>query len=139
MPLSQTLLNLGGGGEDVRDVRLFGFAQGRRDADDDGVAVGQVVEVGGRAQAFGGDEFADDRRGHVADVGLARVDRRGLLLVHLEAGGEQTFARELGRQRQAHVAEADDADARLALLDAFDDVVFNHAESVSRGVKGDAR
>ncbi len=48
----------------------------------------------------------------VADVGLAAVDGGGLLLVDLEADRAEAVGGELDQQREADVAEADDADAR---------------------------
>ena len=46
----QPLLDFFSRSEDVGNVRLFGFSQRRRDADDDGVAIVEMVEISCRAQ-----------------------------------------------------------------------------------------
>ena len=53
----------------------------------------------------------DVGRRYVLDVGLAAVDRVDLARVEIDAGGVEPGARELDGQRQADVAETDDADA----------------------------
>ena len=123
---AQALLDLPRGGEDVGDVRLFGLPQRRRHADDDGVARRELAEVGRRVQPLGRDGLAERLGRHVADVRFAAVDRLGLARVDLEADGAQALSRELDRQRQPDVAQADDADARAPVFDETLDVFFNH-------------
>ena len=68
---TQTLLDLFGRGQDVGHVRLFRFPQRRRHADDDRVAVFQLVEIRGGMQLPVIDQLFDLRRCHIADVGFA--------------------------------------------------------------------
>ena len=51
---------------------------------------------------------------HVRDVGLAAQDGRGPLAVDVKADCRHPGAGECHDERQAHVAEPDDADAHLA-------------------------
>ena len=60
---SQPLLDLFGGRQDVGNVRLFCFAQRRRDADDDRIALAEMIEVGRGPQALA-----------FATISLNRVD-----------------------------------------------------------------
>ena len=56
-------------------------------------------------------------RADAVDVGTALREGIDLALIDVEAGdGKLLFAEQQG-QRQSHVAQADDADPRLALLD----------------------
>ena len=59
-----------------------------------------------------GDQSRDLRGRHVRDVGRALVDRVDLAPIEIDAGRDEARARELDRERQPDVAEADDADAR---------------------------
>jgi hypothetical protein len=56
----------------------------------------------------------------VRDIGLAPPDRRDLAEVEIDAGADQAIPREFDRERQAHIAEADDPDARAAGVNAFE-------------------
>ena len=81
-------------------------------------SVGDDAEVGRRAQPAAGDEPRDVLAGDVGDVGLAPIDGVDLALIEVDAGRDEAGAGELDRERQADVAEADDADARGAGVDA---------------------
>ncbi len=113
MSTTQTLCDFLAGREDVRDVRLFRFAQRRRHTNDDRVALAEVIEVCRRLQAPGVNHFLHLARRHVADVGSAGVDLFCLRLVDLETGGFEPLGSKLHEQRQADVAEADNADVGL--------------------------
>jgi hypothetical protein len=63
MTASQSLLDLFGGGEYVRDVGFLGFAQRSRDADDDRVTLAEMTEIRGRAQSLRVDHFLHFARG----------------------------------------------------------------------------
>src|SRR6185503_4512764 len=52
MPAAQTFRDLFGRGEDKRDVWFLGLSERRGNADDDRVALAQVVEIGGGAQSL---------------------------------------------------------------------------------------
>ncbi len=86
------------------------------DADDDGVHLSDpgVFGCGRKALLLG---FSDLFRGDAVDVGFTLSEGIDLALIDVEAGhGELLFAEQQG-QRQSNVAEADDADPRLTLLD----------------------
>src|SRR4029453_4020185 len=70
--------------------------------------------MSGRAELAGVPGFAQIRIGDVGNVALAGIDLRGFVRVHVEAGDGIPGPGELDRERQADVAEADDADARLS-------------------------
>ncbi len=99
------------GRRDVRHVGIFRLPQRRRHADVDRVEPGHGAEIGGRAQASRRHELGDFRRLDVGNVGRAAIDRIDLARVEVDAGGVEAGARELDGERQADIAEADDADA----------------------------
>ena len=87
------------------------------DADDDGVHLNQpgVFGGGGKALRLG---FLDFFRADAVDVGSTLSEGIDLALINVEAGdGKLLFAEQQG-ERQSHIAEADDANSRLALLDS---------------------
>ena len=96
--------------DDVREVRVLGLAERRRDADVDGVEVGDR-----RPASDGGAEFAglvkrcDLGRRYISDVRLAAVDGVDLSGVEVDTSGVKPGAGELDGERQTDVAEADDA------------------------------
>src|SRR6185503_20248398 len=94
-------------GDDVREVRVLGLPQRRRDTDVDGVEVPNDREVAGRAELAALDLLADLRVLRVDDVGAAGRDGVDLPRIEVDAGDLEAGARELERQRQADVAEAD--------------------------------
>ena len=107
--------------DDVGEIRVLGLAERRRDADVDDVHLPEPPHVGGRGQLPRLHDRGDLGVGDVGDVALPGVDLRRLRLVDVEAGDRKALARELDRQRQADVAEADDADARLPGGDAVEE------------------
>src|SRR4029078_4064108 len=113
MAATQALRDLFGGGEYVRDVWLLGFAQRRRHANDDRVALAQMTEIRGGPQSPRVDHFLHFARRHVADVRSAGFDLLRLGLVDFKAGAVKTPGSKLDEQRQADVAQTDDADVCL--------------------------
>jgi len=86
------------------------------DADDDGVHLNQAGIIGGCGEAllFG---FMDFFRGDAVDVRSALGEGFDFTAIDVEAGDGKLLVAEQQGQRKSHVAEADDADACLALLD----------------------
>ena len=109
---------------DVGEVRVAMPAEGRGDADEDGVALGQSVEVRRGLDAAASEGIGHALRADVPDVGLAAVKRLGLLRVDVEAeDGEAGFLEEEG-EREADVPEADDADGGGAGADSIEEMLF---------------
>ncbi len=116
---AQMLADVGGSVHDEGEVGVAVASDGRGHADQDRVGVLHAGEVGGRLQLAAvhggphhvGADIADDLLGAVdrGDPSLADVEAQ-----HLEAGAD---ARE--RERQAHIAQADDADDRVARFQAL--------------------
>ncbi len=67
------------------------------------VARGGVDPLGDLAQLFGGD---------ILDVGVPRLDRLDLALVEIDRDHVAALPRERHRERQAHIAQPDDANGR---------------------------
>ena len=102
--------------DDVGHVRVLGLAKRRRHADVDDVGVGEALRVGGRDELAVLDHFGQVLGRDVGDVAAAGHQLGDLALVDVEADHAEAGARELHRQRQADVAEADDAQLRLLRL-----------------------
>ena len=103
----------------VRDVAQVGFVilvQRRRDADDDGIHLGQARIVRRRLEALGAG-LLNLARQDADDVGPALGQGRHLALVDIEAGHPKLLLGVEQGQGQADVAQADDGDARLPLFD----------------------
>src|SRR6185369_14187419 len=98
MPTTQALRDLFGGCEYVGDVRLLCFAQRRRHADDDRVALAQMTEIRGGPQSPRVDHFLHLARRHVADVRSAGVDLLRLGLVDFKAGAVKSSGSKLDEQ-----------------------------------------
>ena len=99
----------------VRDVAEVGFViliQRRRDADDDGVHLGQAGIVRGGFEALGAGllNFAGQ---DADDVGAALGQSRDLALINIEAGDPELLLGIQQGQGQTDVAEADNGDSRL--------------------------
>jgi len=122
-----------GRGPDVRQVGLVVLDEGRRDADDIDVIGGKVVDVVGREEglAAGGAELV---AGDVVDVGAAGVEVLDFRLFGVEAGGPVELGEGQG-QRQADVAQAENADTRGARLDFIEKgrKGFRHARRTRKG------
>ncbi len=117
---TQTFRNLFRRREDVRNVRLLGFAQRRRNANDDCVAIGQVIEIRSGLKSLRVHYFFEFARRHVANVRSAGVDLFGLRLVNLKAGAFEAFRGKLDQQRQPDIAKSDNAHVGLFVCDAID-------------------
>ena len=106
-----------GGVGDVAEVGLVIFVQRSGDADDDGVHRGELRVVGGRGEAlcFGGLNLF---RSDAVDVGTALGQRIDFAGIDVEAGHLKFLLAVQQSQRKADVAQADDADAGLALLNS---------------------
>ena len=115
---AQVLADLVDGGGDEGDVWVARLAQGRRHADVDHVHLGELIEVARRGESLRLDQLRDGRRIDVADVGAALGEGTDLRAVDVEARHAEARVRELHGEREPDVAEADDADARLARIDA---------------------
>ncbi len=92
-------------------------SQGRRHADEDGVAFTQPAEVGGCIEATGLDEALHLLAAHRRDVAAAsqQLDRLGR--VDVEADHAEAGPGHRRRQGQADVAQTDDAHRRLAVVE----------------------
>ena len=110
----------------VGHVGVLGLAQRRRHADVDDVDVAKPLRVGGRHELAALDHFREVRRRHVRNVAAARHQFGDLLLIDVVADHRKAGAGEFDRERQADVAEADDAELgllRLDLLQQFHGVI----------------
>jgi hypothetical protein len=110
------------GGHDVREIRVLGLPQRRRDADVDRVERLDDREIGRRAETLLAHERGDLMAGHVGDVGLSAVHRVDLPCIEVDADRLEAGAAQLDGQRQADIAETDDAGAGAARGDAIEQV-----------------
>jgi len=101
------------GAGDVAEVGLVVFVQRSGDTDDDGVHLGNVGVVGGRAEA-GFPGLLDGLWKYADDVGAAAVELCYFGGFDVEAGDAEAFVAEEEGEREADVAHADDADAGFA-------------------------
>ena len=92
-------------------------AERRWDADDDDVAIGQAVEVRRGGDVLVGEGLGDPLAADVANVGLAAIEHLGLFGIDVETEHRKACLFKEQNQRQADVAETDDADARGAGAD----------------------
>ncbi len=103
--------------DDVGHVRVLGLAQRRRHADVDDVGVGEALRVGRGDELAALDDLGEVLGRDVGDVAAAGHQLGDLALVDVVADHAEAGARELHRQRQADVAESDDAQLRLLAFD----------------------
>jgi hypothetical protein len=103
---------------DEAHVRLAVAAERRRHAEDDRVRLGQVRRVRGRQELRRLGEFAHEVLTEVLQVRLTPLQHVDLLLVDVVADDREAGAEERAQQRQADVAESDDADVRRARADS---------------------
>jgi hypothetical protein len=106
-----------GGGADERQVGLAVSAERRRHAEQNGIALGEPVEIRRGLRAA-----ADERRPHplvgdVADVARAAAELLGAVEIDVEADDVEAGLGEDQRDRQADVAQTDHADDGGATLD----------------------
>ena len=104
-------------GDDEVEVGRTRLRERRRDADRQGVEIGDGCVVRCRAERHV--EVLVPLAGHVHEVRLARLDGADALVVQVDAGDVEAGLGEGHRERQAGVPEADDADRRGALRDAL--------------------
>src|SRR5581483_11723977 len=100
---------------DVAQVGLMVLVERRGDADDDRIHLRDLRVVGGGAETTPAGGLHIGRRDS-ENVGAAGAEGVDLLLVDVEAGDRELLLAEQERQRQADVAESDNADVRLARL-----------------------
>jgi hypothetical protein len=105
-----------GGAHDVTHVRVAGLRQGRGDADEDGVDVADSREVRGGLETLAGFHFGDSLVADVLEVRPAGHQGVDLLRVDVETDDVEAGPAEGLGEGQAHVAEPDDADRGLAIL-----------------------
>ncbi len=115
-----------GGAQDVGEVRLAVVVERRGDAEDQRIDLRGAGGVGGGLEALRA-RLADRLLAQVRNGALAVVEGRHLLGVDVEAEDPEAFLNEAEHQGQADVAEADDADARLSLLELPGNWVVVHA------------
>src|SRR5436853_333483 len=99
-----------GGGDHVGDVRVFGLAQWRGDADEDRVALREDGGLRGRVVASGSEERLELRARHVGDVRATTPEGRNAVGVGVEPRDVEARSGEFDGQRESHVPLADDAD-----------------------------
>ena len=109
--------DLVGGGDDVGDVGVAGLAQRGGDADGDRVALGQDGEVGPGREAVA--ERGQRLVRHVFNVRRTAIDAVDARLVEVDAADPEAGLGEDDGQRQADVAQADDADGGGAVGELF--------------------
>ncbi len=100
----------------IAQVRLVILVQGCRDADDDGVHLVNLGVVRRRVEA-GLLRFLNHLREDTNNVGAASVERGDFVCGNVEAVHAEALAREQQRQRQAHIAHANDAHTGLTRFD----------------------
>ena len=109
--------NFLGGRDDVAHVGVLGFAQRGRDADVDGVELGDDGEIGCGAQASGLDKIGQFRGTDVADVGFTGVDAIDFGSAEVDSSDMESGFGVLYRERESHVAEPDDCRRELPWIE----------------------
>jgi len=94
----------------VSDVRFFLVVERGRHAYRDAIRLGEAREIGGRRKEPGFAERSHVFGGDVRDVASAPVQRLYFFVVGVEPKHAKPASAELQRQRQSHIAHADDAD-----------------------------
>ena len=103
--------------DDVAQVRVLGLAERRGHADRDRVALGEARHVRRGDDPAVRRERRQLRRGHVADVAVARVHAVGDRGAHLEPEDLVAGLGDLDGEREPDVPEADHADDGGLVLD----------------------
>ena len=75
----------------------------------------QLGKLGAGAETFAADDFREPAVRHRVDIGAAVIEPLHLRGIDVEADGLESSARDGGAQRQAHIAEPDDAGNRGAV------------------------
>jgi hypothetical protein len=100
---------------DEAEIGFVILIEGSRDADDDGVHGSDLRVVGSRGKPLGAGRL-DFRRSDAIDIRAALAEGVDLASVDIEAGDRELLLAVQQGERQADVAEADDAHSSLALL-----------------------
>jgi hypothetical protein len=105
---------------DVGKVGVFRLAQRRRDADADGIGLGEDREVFRGRQPARVDQLAHAFARHIRDVGHAPSNTLYPALIQIHRRHGEAGVSKLDGKRQADVAETNDAHSRLARTKALD-------------------
>ncbi len=120
LALLQIGLNGEGGLLDVAQVRFTTFIEGSWDADDNGVAFFQLLEIGGGAEMFAIHKLLNLGLLDVLDVRFAGVEHGETFLeIGIETRNSVPGFRKAQRQRQSHIAAANDAYFKLGAFKKF--------------------
>jgi len=98
-----------GSTKDEGEVGGLAFAEGGRDADEEGILGGQEVEVGGGSQGAGADYAGKVGVGDIDEIGPPVLHRADALRVDIEAGDGEAGAGEFEGLGEADVAETEHA------------------------------
>src|SRR5687768_3984609 len=107
-----------GGPLDIGRIRLAVPGERGGDADDYDVDVTKPGKIARRPEHPVGIVAGDLLAGDCRDIRAARLEIRDLRRVDVEAPSRESGARRGCCERQSHIAEPDDADARLLAGDA---------------------
>jgi hypothetical protein len=110
-----------GGVLDEGEIGLLVLAEGRGDADADGVAGGEVGGVGGWGESGGAGEGVEEVVPEVLEVGAGFFEEVDFGVVDVEGDDAEVGVVEGADEGEADVAEADDADDGFAALDAVEE------------------
>jgi hypothetical protein len=99
--------------DDVRKIRVFGLAQRCRDADGNGVQIGQFSEVVRCVETTALDLLPECLVVHIVDVTASAVGLFRALAVKVESRHGEACAGEFDGQRQPDIPEPDNSNARL--------------------------
>src|SRR5579872_1889775 len=111
---------------DVAQVGFAAFVERRRDADDDGVDIFELGEIGGGAEVLAVDVLLNLGLLNVLDVGLARIEHRDLFGIGIESCHFVTGFGETEAEGKADISAADDAYFELATFEKFGFTVAWH-------------
>ena len=102
---------------DVGHVGVLGLAQWRRHADVDDVGRSQRLRIRRRLELAVLHDLGQVLGGHVGNVAAPRQEFRDLVRVDVVADDGEPGTRELHGQRQADIAQSDDAQGGLLRVD----------------------
>jgi len=97
---------------DELEIRLPGFGQGSRHADQDAVHLGETGEVTGGLES-GGFHLPNHRFGNVGDVAFPLSEQLDFRGIHVKAKDGQTLGGEGPGQGKTDISQADDSHAKL--------------------------
>src|SRR5205807_7140547 len=102
------------------------FSERRGHADDDRVALFQMIKFDGGPQAARVNDVSDHLRRNVADVRSAKINFCRFSLVNFKSDRTKPVPRKLSCQRQPDIAEPNHANARALVFDETCDFGFDH-------------